>query len=380
MMQSFCPNPTVAQRLYTGPLGAPIDPLAQQLTAQGYAHWTAQYTMRLLADLSDWLQRHALTAAERNEQCLERFLQNRYQTGRPHRHDHAILERLLAQLREQGVIPLAVVAPAPKAYDHLVSDFQHSFLQQRGLEPATVRHSLDTVRRLLRARFDAHPLCLEALSPQDMTDCMVQQTRCSSPARAKLGATALRSFFRFLLQRGAMVNDLAHAVPTVPNWRFSGLPRLLSAEDIDGVFQGCDRRTPHGRRDDAIVLLFARLGLRAGEVVALTLEDLDWDAGELQVRGKGARTDRLPLPHEVGAAFVASLRDGRPPSTTRQVLLRRRAPARGFATSQGIRTIVRRALARVGRNPALKGAHLLRHSLATQMLHTGASLTEIGAL
>ena len=379
-MQSFCPNPAVAQRLSTGPLGAHIAPLAQQLAAQGYARWTAKYTMRLLADLSGWLQQHALTASELNEQCLERFLQDRYQTGSPHRNDHAILGRLLAQLREQGVIPLAVVARASNAYDRIVSEFQHYLFHQRGLEPTTVRNYLDTVRRFLCARFGAHPLRLEALSPQDITDFMVQQTRRYSPARAKLLATALRSFFRFLLQHGAIVNDLAHAVPTVPNWRLSGLPRFMSAGDIDCLLQGCDRRTLHGRRDYAILLLLARLGLRAGEVVALTLDDLDWDTGALQVRGKSARTERLPLPHEVGAALVAYLRDGRPPSTTRQVFLRMRAPLRGFANSQGISTIVRRALARAGLNPALKGAHLLRHSLATQMLHNGASLTEIGAL
>ena len=116
---------------------------------------------------------------------------------------------------------------------------------------------------------------------------MVQQTRCYSPARAKLFATALRSFFRFLLQRGAIVNDLAHAVPTVPNWRLSGLPRFIR-RGHRLLVTGLDRHTPHGRRDYAILLLLARLGLRAGEVVALTLEDLDWDAGELQVRGKGA--------------------------------------------------------------------------------------------
>src|SRR5213595_3886372 len=125
MIQSFCPNPAVAQRLYTGPLGAHIAPLAQPLAAQGYAHWTAKYTMRLLADLSGWLQHHSLTVAALNEPCLERFLQDRYQTGSPHRNDHVILRRLLAQLREQGVIPLAVVAHALHAYDHIVRDFQH---------------------------------------------------------------------------------------------------------------------------------------------------------------------------------------------------------------------------------------------------------------
>jgi integrase/recombinase XerD len=177
MMQSFCPNPAVAQRLYTGPLGAHIDSLAQQLAAQGYARWTAQYTMRLLADLSSWLQQHALTASALNEPCLEHFLQDRYQTGSPHRNDHAILQRLLTQRRAQGVIPRAVVARASQAYDPIVSDFQHYLRHQRGLEPTTIRNYLDTVQRFLSARFDAQPLRLEALSPQDTTDFMVQQTR-----------------------------------------------------------------------------------------------------------------------------------------------------------------------------------------------------------
>jgi site-specific recombinase XerD len=381
MIQPFCPHPAVSQRLYAGPLGAHIDSLAQQLVAQGYASWTAKYTMRLLADLSCWLQHQTLTAPELNEQCMERFLQDRYQTGSPHRDDHPILRRLLEQLRDQGVIPLSVVVERDtSACDRTESDFQHYLLHQRGLAPTTVRDYLDTVRRFLSARFGAHPLRLEALSPQHITDFMVQQTRRYSPARAKLLATALRSFCRFLLQCGAIANDLAQAVPTVPNWRLSGLPRFMPAEDVDCLLQSCDRSTSKGQRDYAILLLLARLGLRAGEVVALTLEDLDWNTGALVVRGKGARHARLPLPHEVGEALALYLQHGRPPSATRQVFIRMRAPRRGLTNGRAIRTLVHRALIRAGLNPALKGAHLLRHSLATQMLHNGASLTEIGEL
>jgi site-specific recombinase XerD len=209
---------------------------------------------------------------------------------------------------------------------------------------------------------------------------MVQQARRYSPARAQLLATALRSFFRFLLQCGVIATDLAQAVPTVPNWRLSSLPRFMKAEDVGCLLQSCDRRTPKGQRNHAILLLLARLGLRAGEVAALTLDDLDWDAGELLVRGKGARYDRLPLPHEVGEALAVYLRHGRPPNATRQVFVRMRAPRRGFTNGRAVTTIVARALLRAGLNPALKGAHLLRHSLATQLLHNGASLTEISEL
>jgi site-specific recombinase XerD len=243
-----------------------------------------------------------------------------------------------------------------------------------------VAYYLDTVKRFLRERFGMQPLNLKALCPQDISRFMVQQARRYSPSHAKLVATALRSFFRFLLQRGMMTHDLAQAVPTVPNWRLSVLPKFMKAEDVDCLLRSVDRTTPQGQRDYAIVLLLARLGLRAAEVVALSLDDLDWDAGELLVRSKGVRYDRLPLPHEVGEALATYIRHGRPPVTTRRVFVRMRAPRRGFANSQGISTIVRRALERAGLNPALKGAHLLRHSLATQLLQNGASLTEIGEL
>ena len=299
---------------------------------------------------------------------------------RSHRSDRAALRRLLEHLRDHGVIPIPVVETDPHASDRLVCDFQHYLLQQRGLAPTTADYYLKTVKRFLRERFGTQPLNLEALCPQDITSFMVQQARRYSPGHAKLFATTLRSFLRFLFQRGAITHDLGQAVPTVPNWRLSILPKFMKAEDVDCLIRSVDRNTPQGQRDYAILLLLARLGLRAGEVVALSLDDLEWEAGELLVRSKGARHDRLPLPHEVGEALATYICQGRPPVTTRRVFVRMRAPRRGFANSQGISTIVRRALERAGLNPALKGAHLLRHSLATQLLQNGASLTEIGEL
>jgi site-specific recombinase XerD len=174
--------------------------------------------------------------------------------------------------------------------------------------------------------------------------------------------------------------DLAAVVPTVANHRFSGLPKFLTPDEIERLLHVCDLGTVAGRRDYAILLLLARLGLRAGEVVHMTLEDIDWDAGELVIRGKSRRENRLPLPVDVGKAFAQYLRHGRPRCCSRRVFIRLSAPHQGFSSSVAVCDVVRRALARAGLNPAFKGAHLLRHSLATRMLRAGASMGEIGQI
>jgi integrase len=160
----------------------------------------------------------------------------------------------------------------------------------------------------------------------------------------------------------------------------ASLPRALSSEEVQHLLAHCERHTAVGRRNWAILLLLARLGLRAGEVVGLAFEDLDWEAGELRIRAHGGNSDRLPIPQDAGAALADYLRHARPACSSRRVFVRMRAPHRGFASSVAICCIVRRALERAGLNPAHKGAHLLRHSVATQMLRQGASLAEIGEL
>jgi len=174
--------------------------------------------------------------------------------------------------------------------------------------------------------------------------------------------------------------DLATVVPTVANRSFSGLPKFLAPDETQRLLQVCDPETLAGRRDYAILLLLARLGLRAAEVVHMMLEDIDWDAGELVIRGKSRREDRLPLPEDVGKALAEYLRDGRPRCSSRRVFIRLSAPHQGFSSSVAICDVVRRALSRAGLNPAFKGAHLLRHSLATRMLRGGASMAEIGQI
>jgi site-specific recombinase XerD len=223
-------------------------------------------------------------------------------------------------------------------------------------------------------------LRLDELCPQDVYRFIVRQGKRIGRTHARRAVTALRSFLRFLRQRGAVTRDLAGAVPGVATWRLLHLPKSLPPEQVEQLLGSCDRRTPTGQRDYAILLLLARLGLRAGEVVGMTLDDFDWERGEFLVRGKGQRYERLPLPKDVGAAIVHYLRHVRPACGTRRVFIRTMAPLRGLAGPVAICCIVRRALERAGLDPQFKGSHLLRHSLATDMLRRGASLGEIGHL
>jgi site-specific recombinase XerD len=192
--------------------------------------------------------------------------------------------------------------------------------------------------------------------------------------------TALRCFFQYLQQRGEIAVDLAACVPTVPNWSKSTLPKFLPPGTVQRVLSRCDRRTAIGRRDYAILVLLARLGLRAGEVVALNLEDIDWEAGQLAIRGKGGRAAQMPLPGDAGEAIAAYLRNGRPRCSSRRVFIRAKAPLTGFASSVAICVVVEQALKRAGVESARKGAHLFRHTLACDLLRQGCSLDEIGEL
>ncbi|HLE37782.1 MAG TPA: site-specific integrase, partial [Candidatus Acidoferrales bacterium] len=192
--------------------------------------------------------------------------------------------------------------------------------------------------------------------------------------------TALRSFLRFARYRGDIDKDLAACVPAVANWKLSTIPRAIPSSQVELVLTSVDRRSAMGRRDYAILLILARLGLRAGEIKTLTLEDLDWQEGLITVRGKAGRYSQLPLPADVGEAIADYLQHGRPMDSSRCVFLRTRAPAGGFKGQCGIGSVVKHALARAGVDALRKGAHQFRHGLASQMLRQGASLFEIGEL
>jgi site-specific recombinase XerD len=288
---------------------------------------------------------------------------------------------LLEYLREKDAIesPTPAIDESPLAM--LRGQYENYLRKERGLSPKTVARYWVFLERFLVERFGNGPISLQKLVADDISVFLLRNARSGSPATTQLMVTALRSFFRFLFCCGETESDLAGAVPRVPRWRLAEVPRYLKPQDVERVINACDRNTCVGCRDHALILLLARLGLRASEVIALELDDIDWGTGVLTVRGKGRYHDRLPLPPDVGQAIAIYLRQHRPAHcTTRNVFIRSRAPHRGFAHPSSVSTVVCRALQRAGLQPDLKGAHLLRHSLATGMLRGGASMAEIGEI
>jgi site-specific recombinase XerD len=234
------------------------------------------------------------------------------------------------------------------------------------------------IRAFLDDRFGTGPVTLARLSARDVVGFVQRRAPRLHRKRAKVLTTALRSFLRYGHARGDIVQDLAGAVPAVAQWSMTSIPRAIPATAVQQVLASIDRHTAIGRRDYAILLGLARLGLRAGEIARLELEDLDWAGGQVRVRGKGHHLAVLPLPTEVGAAIAGYLRYGRPPCSSRRVFVRAKAPVRGFVGAQAIGSLVRHRLARAGVTAPTTGAHQFRHALATQMLRGGATLTEIG--
>lgn len=367
-------------RQCNGPLGPYIGAYAALLQQEGYSHEGARNQLLLIADLSRWLQRRRLTAADVTAQIVERYLGDCARGRRPERGNRSALRKLVGLLHSQGVGGAEVACEPQSAQERVEEAFQQYLMQERGLSPATLLNYQPFIHALLSERFRSGPIHLDQLGAADIVGFVRRRAYELSPERAQLMTTALRSFLRYLLHSGEIDTDLAACVPCVPRWSLSDIPKFLPPGQVQKVLEHCDRQTASGIRDYAILLLLARLGLRACEVVSLNLDDIDWHEGRLFVRGKGKRWAQLPLLQELGEALARYLQQARPRCASRRVFVRARAPWQGFATSSAICCVVDRALVRAGIDSPRKGAHLFRHTLATDMLRQGASLTEIGQL
>ena len=377
MLEQFFDNPLVVDRLRAGPLNPHLESFTGSLAALGYARGTLQAQIRLLHRMGGWLDDQKIAVADLEEGILDRFLdeQGRRGSGKGHR---GTVRHFLDHLRDVGAVTVREHPTDEHPLAQLEGRYERYLRTERGLSTDTVLNYLPFVHRFLLERFADAPLLLGELRASDSSAFILRHTRSMSLGRAKLMVTALRSFLRFLLQYGELEIDLAASVPAVSGWRQTSVPKHLDPQDVRRLLDGCNRNTAVGRRNYAILVLLARLGLRAGEVVALQLDDVDWRAGEIKVRGKGSWQDRLPLLTDVGEALAAYLKVGRPRCSSRQLFIRAKAPHRGFLSPAAVTTIVERAVDRAGLHPPMRGAHLLRHSLATGMIRGGASMAEIG--
>jgi site-specific recombinase XerD len=379
-MQELLVGPETAGGLRAGALGEHVQGFVEALRLAGYVPSSIQGKVLLVAQLGRWLKRRRLGIRDLDEDRVGEFLRERSRRYRPRRGAVRTLVQLLRHLRAAGELAPPVVPLKCDTAAIIEEQYATYLREERGLERATLLNYLPLVECFLLDRFGKGTVRLAQLTAADVTRFVRQRAHTMSSGRAKLLVTALRSFLRFAFLRGETARDLTASVPTVADWRHATLPRFIPAKDVCRILRACDRGTAVGRRDYAVLLLLARLGLRASEVVHMELEDIDWRVGELVVRGKGARHERLPLPQDVGAALVDYLRRDRVRCGSRRVFICMRAPHRGFAGPVAICTIVRRAIERAGLQPPTKGAHLLRHSLATELLRRGASLAEIGNL
>ncbi len=378
-MKCIVYDDVVLSRPLDGPLSAHIAGFAKWAREQGYARYSLYRQVLLAACFSRWLGQQAVSMRRVSSEHAARYLRCRARHVQIQRGDAAALRQFIDFLRRQGVVPREKIPPRRvNPVEQAIHAFERFLRDERVLASATVVNYVPFIRAFLTHRFGHGPVMVSRLCAGDVVRFVQRQAPRLHLKRAKLLTTALRSFLHYVRYRGDIARDLAAAVPSVANWSMTSIPRAIPVDSVRQLLASISRGTAKGRRDYAIVLLLARLGLRSSEVAFLELDDIDWDAGHVSVRGKGGQRTALPLPADVGEAIAAYLRHGRPCTVSRRVFLRAKAPIRGFLGQSAIGSLVRHALARAGVKAPPGGAHQFRHALATQMLCHGASLAEIG--
>lgn len=376
---TFIKKPKRLRRLREGPLGAHLDLFSTRLLTEGHCQQSAWRNIRVVDDFGRWLTRKGMGVRDIDEQIVDRYMVFRTRHRHPFLSDRPALSRFLAVLRQEELIAPQRL-PHLSAHEQIVADFRHYLREQGGFAPRTIITHLPTLRRFLseHCKNGAREFC--RLVAADIVSFVARHAPHQSTRSTARMCWTLRSFLRYLRYKDLIGIDLASAVPSLRTWRFASLPRYLARGEVEKVLDTIDRSTTLGRRDYAVLLLLARLGLRASEVTTLCLQDIDWQSGVLTIRGKARQRAQMPLPSEVGAAIGDYLQHGRPRSESRRVFLREWAPQIGFASAASVTMIARMALERAHVDTPRKGSHVFRHTLATRLLRSGASLTQIGQL
>jgi site-specific recombinase XerD len=361
-----------------GPLAPFATGFAEELARQGYTPLSARNQMWLMAHLSRWLLSEGIGAVDLSAANVERFLCARRAAGCRRLRSIKATRPLFGYLHELDV---ARPPPPPEPdgpVDGMLERYRIYLTVERGLGRETARGYVDSMRPFLQGRVSPDGLALNLghLSAADVTSFVVARCPRQGRSAAKLTATSLRSLLGFLHFSGLIERSLTSSVPSVASRRLAGLPKGLEPGQVLRLLTSCDKSTTNGSRDFAVLTMLVRLGMRAGEVAKLQLEDIDWRGGAIVVSGKANCTERVPLTTDVGEAVAAYLRRGRPASADgRTVFVRIKAPHRAI-TRGGVTQIVAAAARRAGLG--LIHAHRLRHTAATQMLRAGATLPEIG--
>jgi site-specific recombinase XerD len=377
MLTTYFKHPFTLQKLRSGPAGLYLDDYASHLTQQGYSWDTARRHLRAAGRFSAWAQTTGLSSQELGAESLEQFKDAlavkgslRYPSGVYH-NTFAGTKPFVAFLQATGrVSPCATAIPPA-----LRTDFSHWMQNQRGVTVTTLDSYCRVIDDLLQKLGDY---------PEDYTAHTVRAFTLDRASRhghrqAASTVTAIRMFIRFLIAHGRCQPTLLDAIPSIASWRQRSLPSYLRAEEIERLLATCKADTPRQSRDRAVLLLLARLGLRARDITTLTLRDIEWDEGTFRVRGKNRHETRLPLPQEVGEAIWTYIQHHRPTVPTEHVFITTIAPLIPI-NSRLVSTIVAQAIQRAGLESPVRGAHLLRHSAATAMLRQGVSLESIGAV
>ena len=381
MFEQFFNCPLRIQLFRDGPWSSLLEGFASELYQAGYTRMTARERIRAAEHLLYWTDREGIKISSMTEKSLERFQRHIDQCRRP-RYSHSYQVTLLIgarlflkHLRGAGAITSPVIDPT----DHdpvLFVEFCQWMHNQRGISETTLSQYGRPIRDLLK-RLREDPVRFEARSLREF---VLERSQQNGREAARMCTTAIRMFLRFLIAEGKCAPGLDEAIPFLAHWRLSSIPRYMQPEEVERIIETCNLNSSVGKRDRAILLLLARLGLRAGDIVKLSLEDIDWEGAWLSVSGKGRRQARLPLTQEVGDAIVDYMQCGRPQAETDVLFIRSRAPFRPFEASSTISVLVARAMRRAGITRRVRGAaHLLRHSVATAMLRQGASLQDIAA-
>lgn len=299
-------------------------------------------------------------------------------TAEPHKCAN-IARRFAEYLIDIGVATAPPLTPKQIAHEKLRRDYEDYLRRQRGLSDRSIYHCWRLADRFLDHRFGDHEDDLHRITPRDIVAFLQHLTTRNPPFKDKTPPTHLRNFFQYLFKSGLTDVNLALGIPSIAQRYSARLPQYLKSEEVELLLAALPTDTPKGRRNYAMVLTVARLGLRAAEVIAIQIDDIHWRAGELMVRGKGQRHDRVPIPPDVGAAIAAYVSRDRV-TTSRALFVRERAPNEPFGDGQVVNAILKDAFTRTGLRPPCKyvGSHMLRHSLATNLVRQGASLSEIG--